>query len=145
MIKCGTDLIRVQRIKKACSRLGEPFLRRIWTEKEIEDCMPDGVLSDRAAASLAARFAAKEAIAKALGTGIGQSGIQWTHIWVEKIDSGAPVPRLTGAALTYFINLGGTDIALSISHENEYAQAFCVICHTQADQRDALTHITTKD
>ena len=136
MIKCGTDLIRVQRIKNACDRLGEPFLRRIWTESEIKDCMPDGQLSDRAAASLAARFAAKEAIAKALGTGIGRYGIQWTHIWIEKIDSGAPIPRLSGAALIYFRKIGGTDIAVSISHEKDYAQAFCVICHTQADKKD---------
>lgn len=127
MIRCGTDLIKIERITKACQRLGEPFLERIWTRQELDACLQGKAPDARAAASLAGRFAVKEAVAKALGTGIGREGVQWTDISVQQNSNGAPYVSLSGNALACFERLGGLDIAISISHEKEYALAMCVI------------------
>ena len=126
-IRCGTDLVEVERISRAVSRLGQPFLDRIFTGFEQADCLPDGRLTPGSAASLAARFAAKEAVSKALGTGIWQQGVCWTDIAVRRLPDGSPSVELTGGALAVFERVGGQSIAISLSHEKSLALAFCVL------------------
>lgn len=146
-IRCGTDVIHISRIERTVRRLGHRFLRRIWTPAELALLglvLPDRSLvqpvtsaSDVASqplnlspgllASLAARFAGKEAIAKALGTGIGPHGIEWTDLEILRDASGAPAVRLHGAAKQYYQDLGGQSLALSLSHDQDLAQAFCVM------------------
>lgn len=142
-VKCGTDLVQVQRIKRAAEKIGRPFLCRIWTEAELEACLDGGdfarnsLLTPLAAASLAARFAAKEAVAKALGTGIGPAGVHWTDIEVSKAASGsAPRLRLTGGALNRYRQLGGQSISISLSHEGGLALACCVLLQADGEQDD---------
>ena len=134
-VRCGTDLIKINRISMAVQRHGQPFLDRIWTRQEQADCLPDGHLTAAGAASLAARFAAKEAVAKALGTGIGQAGIRWTDLSVHRSSSGEPAVLLAHAALDAFRNLGGRSISISLSHENDLAMAFCVLLHKEQASR----------
>lgn len=127
MISCGTDLVEIGRVRQAISRQGQPMLDRIYTAGEQADCLPDGQMTDAAAASLAARFAAKEAAAKALGTGIGRHGIAWTDISVRRRADGSPELILNGAALDWFRSAGGQDASISLSHERSLALAFCVM------------------
>lgn len=127
LVKCGTDLISIDRIAKAAEKLGRPFLQRIWTDAELADCLVAGKWQTGTAASLAARFAAKEAMAKALGTGIGRQGISWRDLYVSRDCQGAPRAELAGAARKIYEEMGGQSIALSLCHESGLAQAFCVI------------------
>ena len=127
-VQSGIDLISIERIKRAVDRLGQPFLDRIWTREEQADCRVDGGhLRDRSAASLAARFAAKEATAKALGSGIGPRGVRWLDISVQKLASGQPVLKLKGAALQLFNEQGGLSLSISLAHEKDLALAQCVM------------------
>ncbi len=139
-VRCGADLVEIGRIRAAVSRFGQPFLDRIWTAGEQADCLrpdrqssagtPVGLadqLTSAAAASLAARFAAKEAAAKALGTGIGRAGVGWTDLAVVRLASGEPELHLSGSARLVFNRLGGLSINISLSHERQYALAFCTL------------------
>ncbi len=137
-ILCGTDLVAIARITQAVRRLGQPFLDRIWTAREQEECLPASCGTDPESRrkgqesplfweSLAARFAAKEAASKALGTGIGRDGVHWIDLEVCRPRGSAPSIRLSGGALAVFQRLGGQSIALSLAHDAGLAQAFCVI------------------
>lgn len=127
-IYCGTDLIHIHRIEQAITRQGRRFLERVFTAAEIAACtLPDGSLRQ---ASLAARFAAKEAIAKAFGTGIGPLGISWTDIEILSQPSGLPVPHLHGPAQARYAALGGRSLSVSLTHDQDLAQAFCVLLGT---------------
>ncbi len=126
-VRCGTDLIAVARVAQAAERLGQPFLDRIFTAAEQADCFPDGRYTAVGWTSLAARFAAKEAAAKALGTGIGPRGVRWTDIAVVKPNGATPQIELAGAARAVFEESGGSSISLSLAHDAGLAQAFCVI------------------
>lgn len=127
-ISCGTDLIHIHRIEQAIMRQGNRFFDRIFTAAEKTTCtLPDGTYRYP---SLAARFAAKEAVAKALGTGIGPAGIQWTDIEILTKASGAPFASLHGAANSRYEALGGLSLAVSLTHDQDLAQAFCVLLHT---------------
>jgi holo-[acyl-carrier protein] synthase len=137
-VYCGTDLIEIARISAAVERLGQPFLDKIWTASEQEDCLhrlssarspkPGSTAGQTQYwASLAARFAAKEAAAKALGTGVGRAGVRWLDLVVTREPDAAPVMQLHGAALAVFQRLGGRSIALSMTHDAGLAQAVCVI------------------
>jgi len=134
-IRCGTDLVEINRIRQAADRLGRRFLERIFSPDEIADCLPGGQWSSTSAASLAARFAAKEAVAKALGTGIWQQGITWTDIAVRRLPGGAPMIELSGSAWSVFQQIGGSDLAISLTHERNLAMAFCVIqCRPEVER-----------
>lgn len=155
-VKCGTDLIRIERVAQAVKRQGKPFLDRIWTADEQADCLSanrrsaasDGLLpaslNDASSASLAARFAAKEAVAKALGTGIGPLGVSWTDIVIIRLgghdraanpDGDHPAMRqapqilLKGAAQRRFQKMGGQSISISLAHDGGIAMAYCVLLH----------------
>lgn len=122
MIAVGTDILKVQRIEEVLSRLGERFARRILTEKELVEYHS----SAHSARLLAKRFAAKEAIAKSLGTGIGR-GVSWQDMQIEHDEQGAPMVLLSGGALLAAQRRGGERVALSIADEHDYVVAFAVL------------------
>jgi len=113
MNSVGVDIIEVGRIERAVSRWGERFLVRVFTPAELELCR-------RKPASLAARFAAKEAVMKALG-----GAQRWQEIEVLRYASGKPRLRLTGRARARARRLG-VELAVSLSHCREYAVASVV-------------------
>lgn len=113
----GVDMIEVERIAAALRRHGRRFLERVYSAQEQSYC------GDRASA-LAARFAAKEAAAKSLGTGIGS--IDWRDIEVVRAPSGAPSLRLHGRAAALARSLCLGEPLLSLSHTREHAIAMVV-------------------
>ena len=130
MVKNGIDLIRIDRVQKVIENLGKPFLDRIWTQDEQEACLSCAIhLSPAAAASLAVRFAGKEAVAKALGTGIGPNGIHWTDIAILRTVSGQPQVILSGPAQLRYEAMGGLSVSISLAHEGGLAMAQCVLLH----------------
>lgn len=116
-LRTGVDLIEVARIRWAVERHGERFLARIYTARERADC-------EGRYPSLAARFAAKEAAAKALGTGIGR--VRWVDIEIMMDEGRCPSLALHGAAAEVAGELGLTEWAVSLSHTREYAVAVVV-------------------
>jgi len=110
----GIDIIKVDRIRATLARFGRRFARRVLTEAE------DRYVRDRPE-TLAGRWAAKEAVSKVLGLGV--RGIGWTEIEIERLPTGAPSVRLHGRAEKRAEQLGMGRIAVSISHEAEYAVA----------------------
>lgn len=122
MIAIGTDILAISRVDDVLQRLGDKFMRRILTPAEQHEYHA-AALPNRL---LAKRFAAKEAIAKALGTGIGR-GVSWQDIQIEHDEHGAPIAHLTGGALRVARERGGTRVALSLSDEADYVVAFAVL------------------
>ena len=110
----GIDIIEIARIKGAIARWGESFLQRIYTESELKSY-------HQKPASLAARFAGKEAVIKALGT--QTRGINWKEIEILSNPSGEPLVHLHGKAQSQAKDLGLDRLAISLSHCKEYAIA----------------------
>ena len=110
----GVDIIEIARIGRAANRWGERFLNRIYTDKELEIC------KNRPPA-LAARFAAKEAVMKALGTGM--KGISWRDIETLANSDGKPIVHLRGGAQRTAEQLKLTEVEISLSHSQDYAVA----------------------
>ncbi len=119
----GVDLVKISRIQEAYERRGEAFLARYCTPTELDDCRLDDGWDW---SSLAARYAAKEALAKALGTGIAQ-GVNLRDVEVVKAESGQPSYKLSGSTARVFRTAGYTGSALSLSHEDNLAIASCII------------------
>jgi holo-[acyl-carrier protein] synthase len=118
LIGTGIDIVEIKQIERLLNRQREKFLERVFTEGEREYCTKKA----RPAIHLAARFAAKEAVAKALGTGFSQ-GIQMRDIEVVSSGSEQPHIHLHGAAAQRYNALHCTRILLSLSHTREYAVA----------------------
>jgi len=118
----GSDVIEIARIRASIDRFGDRFLRRVFTEEEIAYCQR----KKNAAESFAARFAAKEAGAKALGTGISH-GIAWPEIEVRREASGRPTLHWSGRAAEMAARLGVKRSSLSLTHGRELAMAFVVV------------------
>lgn len=122
----GSDLIDIRRIEKSIERFGERFLSRVFTD--IERTKSDGRANR--AASYAKRFAAKEACAKALGTGL-RRGVFWRDMGVVNLKGGKPTIRLTGGALARAreITPQGMDFAIELSITDDFplAQAIVII------------------
>lgn len=117
----GIDVVEIDRIEQAIARQGDTFLKRLFTENERTYCSRQ----KRPALHYAARFAAKEAVSKALGTGIGgQAG--WLDMEVERAESGAPKMAFTGKAAEYIAREGIAEVQVSLSHAKEYAAANAV-------------------
>jgi len=112
----GVDIIEIARIDRAISEWQDTFLNRIYTRAELE--------SHHNVSSLAARFAAKEAVTKALGTGV--RGVNWKDIEILANGDGAPLVRLYRRALDRSRELGIARFSISMSHSREYAVAFVV-------------------
>ena len=110
----GIDIIKVERIRAAIERFGERFSRRVLTERERR------YVRDRPE-TFAGRWAAKEAVSKVLGLGV--RGIGWQDIEVERMPTGQPAVRLHGRAAQRAEQLGMGRIAISITHESDYAVA----------------------
>jgi len=113
----GVDLIEIARIEEVVARHGKHYLERVFTPAELEYC-------GRRAESLAGRWAAKEAVAKALGTGIGD--ITWKEIEILGDEQNAPKLTLTGMAESKAKELGLTNWSVSISHSLSHSVAFVV-------------------
>jgi holo-[acyl-carrier protein] synthase len=118
----GTDLIETKRIKESIKRFGDRFLERIFSPGEIAYCKR----KKNAAESFAARFAAKEAGAKALGTGISR-GVTWKEFEVKREASGKPSLHLSGRAAELAGAMGVRRIQLSLTHSREFALAVVVV------------------
>ncbi|TVP83478.1 MAG: holo-ACP synthase [Thioalkalivibrio sp.] len=117
----GTDLVRVERLRSMLDRHGERLLQRLLHPDEQTD-LP----RVRPEAFVAKRFAAKEALAKALGCGVGRD-LALSEVCVTHDPAGRPGLALSGAAARTAARLGVSRIHLSISDEHEYAQAFVVL------------------
>ena len=117
MLSSGIDLIEIARIERAKERNGERFLRRFFTPQEIEFCAGR-------ASSLAGRFAVKEAVAKALGTGIGD--FNWTDVEVVCDGRGRPELHLHNRALELAGRQGLSEWSISISHTDTHAIGLAV-------------------
>ena len=113
----GVDMIEIERIRAAIARHGERFLTRVFTPQELAE-------AGEHPASLAARFAAKEAVSKALGSGIGL--VAWQEIEVLRGPSREPLLRLHGVADRLASQLGVCRWSLSLSHTHEHAIAMVV-------------------
>jgi holo-[acyl-carrier protein] synthase len=122
MLTVGVDLVEIARVERVLARYGDRFLGRVFTPAEILYCrarQPE----------LAARFAAKEAVSKALGVGVrmmSRDGINWRDVEVTGDMRGKPLVCLHGRAAERADELGLTEWAVSLSHTREYAVAFVV-------------------
>ena len=118
----GVDIVEISRIEQAISRQGKPFIDRVFLPSEQAYCDKHRQPSR----SYAARFAAKEAVAKAFGTGIGAS-VSWLDIEVRRTEAGAPFIVLHGTAAETAKTQGVAQILLSLSHSEHYAVANAVL------------------
>ena len=121
-IYCGTDLVDITRIEKIISRQKDAFITRCFTEEEIRYCSSKGNEAAKAA-SFAARYAAKEAFGKAVGTGVLSEGIGMKDIETVCDSSGAPSLKLYGAAEEKAEQLGITSVSVSLTHDGNMAGA----------------------
>ena len=127
VVGVGTDLMEIARIQQSIARFGDRFLVRVFTPREIEYCQR----KKNAAESFAARFAAKEAGAKALGTGISH-GVGWLELEVTREPSGKPSLELKGRAAQRARALGVTHISLSLTHSRDVALAVVIMENSSA-------------
>ena len=117
-IKCGTDIIEIDRIKESIESLGDKFLNRVYTQKEIAYCESK---KSQKYQHYAARFAAKEAIFKAISEGLADKfELGWNDYEVSNDETGKPIVKITG------LDLKNIEIDLSISHCKQYAVATAV-------------------
>ena len=117
MHNLGVDIIEISRIEKTIERFGKRFLRRVYTEYELQVCRDKP-------SRLASRFAAKEAVMKSLGT--GTKGVGWREIEITHDAKGKPLVQLSGRAKTRAEALGLGELAISLSDSREYAVAFVI-------------------
>ncbi|MFZ0745523.1 MAG: holo-ACP synthase [Terracidiphilus sp.] len=122
IVGSGIDLVQIERIQQSVERYGQRFLDRVYTAAEQAYCLR----KRKSAESLAARFAAKEAGAKALGTGISR-GVNWLEIEVVREQGSRPTLRFQGRAAEIAARLGAVRAALSITHTAELAMASVVL------------------
>ncbi|MDA7979717.1 MAG: holo-ACP synthase [Pirellulales bacterium] len=121
IIGIGTDIIECLRIARMIERHGELFINRVYTPHEIAYCRE----RKQATQHYAGRWAAKEAVLKAIGTG-WRKGISWRDIEVQNISGGKPIITLRGGARKVSMELGIDEMQISISHCRSHAVAFAV-------------------
>jgi holo-[acyl-carrier protein] synthase len=122
VIGIGVDLVECERIQHSLDRFGEKFLRRVFTEGEIEYSMS----MKFPARHLAARFAGKEAVSKAFGTGIGKA-MGWRNIDIRKKKSGEPYLVFSGPAQELATKRGVTSALITLSHTEHHAVGYVVL------------------
>src|ERR1044071_2542386 len=122
VVGTGVDLVECARIQNSIDRFGDHFLRRVFTDGEIKYSMS----MKFPARHLAARFAAKEAVSKAFGTGIGKA-MGWRDIDIQKKSSGEPFLVLSGAAQELATRRGITAALVTLSHTEHHAVASVVL------------------
>ena len=118
----GTDIQEIARVEKALARSGAAFLKKVFTPAEVRYCRRGHKSSER----FTARFCAKEAFLKALGTGWA-SGVAWNEVEVGRRASGAPWLKLTGQAKQKARRAGVKTLWLSMSHSSGYAAATVIL------------------
>ena len=118
----GIDVIEVERIEDAVEEFGDHFLKRIFTDGERAYCGRQ----NRPEIHYAARWAAKEAVSKAFGTGIGPE-LGWTEIEVVRRDSGEPILVLSGKAKAFAERKAIREVKISLTHAKHYAAANAVV------------------
>lgn len=124
MLSVGVDIIEVERIQRAIARWDGRFLQRVYTDAELTLCR--GRVPE-----LAVRFAGKEAISKALGTGL--AGVSWREMEILADPRGKPLVHLYGRAAQRAASLGLAEFAISLSHSRDYAVASVV---AGSDEKD---------
>lgn len=118
-IRIGTDIVHIPRIQAALDRFGERFLQRVYTPMEQQDC---GLrCSPISIVSLAGRWAAKEAVVKAIGT--GWKGVGYTDVEVQRQSDGSPTIQLYRSAAIAAAHWGQCQWQISLSHDGDYAIA----------------------
>lgn len=122
IVGVGVDLAEVPRIRASFERFGERFRDRIFTPLEIAYCESKANKYER----YAARFAAKEAGMKAIGTGM-RRGVRWVDFEVANLPSGKPTLRFHGVAAQVAERLGVTNVALSLTHTSETSLAHVIL------------------
>lgn len=122
IVGTGIDITEVPRIRQSIRRFGDRFLRRIFTEGEIRYCESKANREER----YAARFAAKEASMKAIGTGWSR-GVRWRDIEVTRQPGGRPTITFHHKAADFAAKLGTRNIALSLTHTSELAMAQVIL------------------
>lgn len=122
IVGTGVDLAEVDRIRESIERFGERFLKRIYTEREIAYVERKANKYER----YAARFAAKEAGMKAIGTG-WRKGVRWQDFEVVNLPSGRPTLKLHGVAAGFAARLGVTNIHLSLTHTSQSGLAYVIL------------------
>jgi holo-[acyl-carrier protein] synthase len=122
IVGTGVDIAEVGRIKAAVERFGERFLRRVFTPAEVSYCMGKVNAAER----FAARFAAKEAGMKAIGTGL-RHGVTWQDVEVLRMPGQRPVLKFSGKAAEFAERLGCKRTHLSLSHTKEQAIAHVIL------------------
>jgi holo-[acyl-carrier protein] synthase len=120
VIGIGIDIIEIDRIKNNVEKYGDEFLSRIYTSTEIEYCMPKANKYEH----LAARYAAKEAVYKALATG-WQEGLGWQDIEISNEPNGMPVANLSGKLKKFFSD--DKELKISMSHSRDYVTCVAII------------------
>ena len=118
----GSDLVHVERIRNSIAQYGERFVTRVYTDKERAYSLSKSNSAER----FAARFAAKEAGMKAIGTG-WRGGVTWKDFEVMNESSGRPVLRLAGIALQVANRMGVEHISISLSHTADLALAVVIV------------------
>ncbi|HZU27657.1 MAG TPA: holo-ACP synthase [Bryobacteraceae bacterium] len=124
IVGTGVDIAEVDRIRAAAMRFGERFIRRVYTTAEIAYVERRGPASRYE--RYAARFAAKEAGMKAIGTG-WRRGVRWQDFEVSNLPSGRPTLRLHGVAAQFAAQLGVRNVALSLTHTATQALAYVIL------------------
>ena len=122
IIGTGTDLTEVARVAQVLARFGDRFKRRVFTPREISYCESKINANER----FAARFAAKEAAMKAIGTGL-RHGVSWQDVEVGREPGGRPTIHFTGKAAEFAAKLGGRRVHLSLTHTAEHAFAVVIL------------------
>jgi holo-[acyl-carrier protein] synthase len=118
----GIDIIEVSRIRDSLERFGDRFLRRILRPEEIAYCLSH----KNPAPHIAARFAAKEAVSKAFGTGIG-SELGWLDVEIVRHPSGEPAVLLHGAGARLLAEKGAARVHITLSHTQQYAAVSAIL------------------
>ena len=118
----GIDIVEVSRIRESCERFGERFLKRILRPGEIAYCQSHRLMAPH----VAARFAAKEAIWEAFGTGIGKH-LGWQDMEIARKESGEPYVVLHGAGTELLAARGGARVHVSLSHTQAHATAIAIL------------------
>src|SRR6266849_1895698 len=122
IVGTGIDIAEIPRIAQALARHGDRFLRRVFTDGEIQYCDSKANRVER----YAARFAAKEAAMKALGTGWSR-GVRWRDIEVARQPGGRPTIKFHGKAQEFASRLHARNVSLSLSHTPEQAIASVIL------------------
>jgi holo-[acyl-carrier protein] synthase len=135
VIGIGVDLVECGRIQRSIDRFGDRFLHRVFTDGEIEYSMS----MKFPARHLAARFAAKEAVSKAFGTGIGKA-MGWRNIDIRKRPSGEPFLIFSGPAQELAAKRGVTSALITLSHTEHHAMASVILQGLQSETRISRTH-----